>query len=79
MNKEIKDLIRVVEEENLRRKENAQYAGQPYNAEERALENIQYYLMGASGQIPPDWKKYEKFLDPEYHKYLELKEKFGSK
>jgi hypothetical protein len=37
---------------------------------------VKFYEYGARGIIPPEWKKYENKLDPEYSKYLELKKKF---
>lgn len=42
------------------------------------LENqVKFYQYGLKGQVPPEWKEYEKQLDPEYIEYLRLKRKFG--
>lgn len=56
---------------------NAGYSGSWDDGGASRMErDIEFYLMGRSGLIPPDWKKYQKLLDPEYKEYLRLKNKF---
>lgn len=46
----------------------------------RLRSEVQFYQMGMNKVIPPQWKDYVKDIvrkdDPEYVKYLELKQKF---
>lgn len=43
----------------------------------RLEEQVKFFQYGLRGQVPPEWKEYEKLLDPEYIEYLRLKRKFG--
>lgn len=43
----------------------------------RLEDQVKFFQYGMRGQIPPEWKEYEKLLDPEYIEYLRLKRKFG--
>ena len=42
-------------------------------------EQVKFYKYGQQGVVPPEWKRYESELDPEYKEYVRLKQKFNSK
>lgn len=79
-NNRIKQIIEVIKEEAHERKMGAAFNGERSDGGASILENqIRFYLLGQKGEVPPEWKKYEHKIDPEYREYMRLKEKFGGK
>jgi hypothetical protein len=61
-------------------RDDAGYSGRHDDGGASRMEaEVLFYKYGRNGTIPPEWKKYEVELDPEYEQYQRLKQKFGNK
>lgn len=77
-NNNIYSLMEIVMKEATNREMSAAYGGERGDRGASILRGeVEMYKAGMEGRVPDSWKKYEKQLDPEYKRYLELKKKFG--
>ena len=44
----------------------------------RLEDQVRFFTLGQQGDIPVEWREYEKYLDPEWAEYERLKKKFRS-
>lgn len=74
----VNQIITKVLEHAKHKREQAGYNGEYGDGVASILEmQVKFYNYGRENKIPPEWKDYEKQLDPEYTEYLRLKQKFG--
>lgn len=73
-------LFDAIDKEADRRELNAAHAGErgDYGAS-KLREQVRFFRLGMKGEIPTEWEKYEKLLDPEYAEWQRLNKKFGGK
>jgi len=74
---EMEQLIKIVKSAADNAEKNAAYGGQMNDGEASKIRTQAYfYEYGMELIMPKEWEEYEKEMDPEYNKYLELKKKF---
>ena len=79
-NPDIDRVIDLVHQDAKRMAENAGYSGAMNDGGASVLENqVRFYLMGRSGEMPDEWKQYANKLDPEYAEWQRLQKKFGAR
>jgi hypothetical protein len=77
-NNNVYSVMELVLKEAKNREMSAAYGGERGDGGARILRaQVEIFRAGLDGRIPDEWKSYEKQLDPEYKRYLELKKKFG--
>jgi len=78
METKIEKLKSLVLKDAMRIRDEAGFSGLAHaNGAIKLEESVKFYSLGEQGIIPPEWRIFEKQLDSEYLKYLELKKKFG--
>tara|TARA_B110000503_G_scaffold91986_1_gene138826 strand:+ start:455 stop:682 length:228 start_codon:yes stop_codon:yes gene_type:complete len=68
---EVQKLTEIILREAVRKED----AGS-YSEANKLRSQVEFFMYGFNASIPPEWKKFQVQLDPEYPKYLELKKKF---
>lgn len=70
-------IIALIEKDAADLKETAAFNGshEDYGASSM-LREMKFFMHGFNGEIPPEWKRYQQVLDPEYAEFKRLKEKF---
>jgi hypothetical protein len=70
-------LIKAAHIEAKERSQNAAHGGFRDDGGASVIEGqIRFYEMGRLGQVPIEWEKYAKHIDPEYKELLRLEKKF---
>jgi hypothetical protein len=78
MDSKIERLISIVLNAAHSAREGAGYGGRWDDGGASHMEDqVKFYRYGQQSIVPPEWKEYEKLLDPEYQEYVRLQQKFG--
>jgi hypothetical protein len=76
-NVNIHDVIKLVQREADNCEEAAAYGGERGDRGAGIIrQQVYFYKLGLANELPKEWEKHAKKLDPEYNEYLRLKEKF---
>ena len=76
---QIEKLKRVILDDAGRKRDDAGHGGRMDDGGASRLEDqVRFFTLGQQGDIPVEWREYEKYLDPEWAEYERLKKKFRS-